>query len=64
MGCPDAVRAELINLPGLMGVHYLPEQDIFLIKFWSDRIGLPQMFAAIWAAGRKQGRDFLPEQVE
>jgi hypothetical protein len=58
------VRAELINLPGLTSIRYETEQDIFLISYRQDKVKVADMFAAIWAAGRKQGREFMPEVVE
>jgi hypothetical protein len=58
------VRAELIALPGIMGIRYEVEQDIFMITYRKDKVRVPDMFAAIWMAGRKQGREFMPEQVD
>lgn len=57
------MRAELINLPGLTSIRYETEQDIFVITYRQDRVQVADMFAAIWAAGRKQGREFIPEEV-
>jgi hypothetical protein len=58
------VRAELINLPGLTSIRYEAEQDIFVIGYRPDRVQVADMFSAIWAAGLKQGREFVPEVVE
>jgi hypothetical protein len=58
------VRAELIALPGMMSIHYQTEQDIFMITYRREEVTVPDMFAAIWMAGRKQGREFIPEQVD
>jgi hypothetical protein len=57
------VRAELIALPGMRSIHYQAEQDIFVITYRQDKVKVADMFAAIWMAGRKQGREFMPEQV-
>jgi hypothetical protein len=57
------VRAELINLPGLTSIRYEMEQELFIITYRQGRVEVADMFAAIWAAGRKQGREFVPEQV-
>jgi hypothetical protein len=57
------VRAELINLPGLTSIRYDASEDIFVITYRQDKAKVPDMFAAIWAAGRKQGQDFMPEIV-
>jgi hypothetical protein len=58
------VRAELINLPGLTSIHYEASEDIFLITYRQGKVKVPDMFAAIRAAGRKQGQDFMPEIVD
>ena len=58
------MRAELIALPGLMAIRYQEEQDIFVITYRQDKVKVADMFAAIWMAGRKQGREFLAEEVD
>jgi hypothetical protein len=58
------VRAELIALPGMMSIQYQTEQDIFVITYKREKVTVPDMFAAIWMAGRKQGREFIPEEVD
>ena len=58
------MRAELIALPGLMSIYYQTEQDIFVITYKREKVTVPDMFAAIWMAGRKQGREFIPEEVD
>ena len=52
-----------MNLPGLTSIRYQPEQDIFVITYRREKVTVPDMFAAIWAAGRKQGREFIPEEA-
>ena len=32
-----------------------------MITYRQDRVTVADMFAAIWVAGRKQGREFMPE---
>ncbi len=58
------MRAELINLAGLTSIRYEADQDIFVITYRQDRVQIADMFNAIWAAGRKQGREFMPEVVK
>lgn len=58
------MRAELINVPGLTGVRYEAAEDLFYISYWSGRVQPAELLAAIWAAGKKQGREFVPEVVE
>ena len=50
-------------LKGIVSVEYQPEQEVFVITYEAERAKLPDMFAAIWMAGRKQGREFMPERV-
>jgi hypothetical protein len=57
------VRAELINLPGLTGVRYQADQDIFTITYRQDKVKVADMFAAIWMAGKKQGQEYVPEII-
>jgi hypothetical protein len=58
------VSAELMLLKGIGTVEYLPEQEVFVISYLAGQAKLADMFAAIWMAGRKQGREFMPEKVE
>ncbi len=51
-------------LKGMGTVEYLPEQEVFVITYDPGRVKIPDMFSAIWMAGRDQGREFMPEQVE
>jgi hypothetical protein len=63
MGCPDAVRAELLKLTGVLGVTYHPEQNLFAVRFESVLVSLETIFAAVFAAGRQMGQEYLPEIV-
>jgi hypothetical protein len=61
MGCPDAVRAELLNAKGVLKVTYYPDQDFFSVQFESVLISLETIFATVFAAGKKMGQDYFPE---
>ncbi len=63
MGCPDAVRAELLKLAGVLAVTYHPEQDVFTVRFESVLVGLETIFAAVFAAGKMMGQEYFPEVV-
>jgi copper chaperone CopZ len=63
MGCPDAVRAELLKMTGVMAVTYRPEQDLFELRFESVLVSLEHIFAVVFTAGRMMGREYLPEVV-
>ena len=55
------MRAELLNLTGLLAVQYHVGQDFFSVRFESVLVNLASIFAAVTAAGKKMGRDYLPE---
>jgi copper chaperone CopZ len=63
MGCPDAVRAELIKLPGVLEVTYHPDQDRFAVCFESVLVSLETIFVTIANAGRMMGQAYFPEVV-
>jgi hypothetical protein len=50
-------------LKGMGKVEYLPEQEVFVITYDPSRVKIADMFSAIWMAGRKQGQEYMPEQV-
>ncbi len=64
MGCPDAVRAALTAMPGVVSLTYEPAADLFHLTYRSDKVQPETIFAAVWQAGRQQGREFLPRLVE
>ena len=63
MGCPDAVRAELLQVTGVLGVTYHPDQDMFSVRFESVLVRPETVFASVVAAGTKMGREYLAEVV-
>ncbi len=63
MGCPDAVRAAVTALPGVLSISYQPETDLFRLTYRTDKVQLPTIFAAVWEAGRQNGREFVPQVV-
>ena len=63
MGCPDAVRAELLKLPGVLEVAYHPDQDRFGVRFESVLVSLETIFVTIANAGRMMGKEYFPEIV-
>ena len=60
MGCPDAVRAELLRIAGVLAVIYHPDQDLFTVHFESVLVNLETIFAAVITAGKKMGQEYLP----
>jgi hypothetical protein len=63
MGCPDAVRVELLNLKGMLAVTYHAEQDFFSVRFESVLVNLETIFATAFAAGKQMGREYFPEVI-
>ncbi len=63
MGCPDAVRAELLHTQGVLQVTYNADQDLFRVQFESVLVNLETIFATVFAAGKKMGQEYLPEVV-
>jgi hypothetical protein len=61
MGCPDAVRAELLKLPGVLEVTYHTQQDRFAVRYESVLVSLETIFITIANAGRMMGKEYLPE---
>jgi hypothetical protein len=63
MGCPDAVRVELLKLKGLLAVSYHAEQDFFSVRYESVLVNLETIFATVFAAGKQMGREYFPEVI-
>jgi copper chaperone CopZ len=61
MGCPDAVRAELLKVQGVLAVSYHPDQDLFSVRFESVLVTLEAILAAVSTAGKMMGKEYLPE---
>jgi hypothetical protein len=55
MGCPDAVRAELLRTADVLGVTYSPDQELFTVRHESVLGNLETIFAAVIIAGKKDG---------
>jgi copper chaperone CopZ len=63
MGCPDAVRAELLKVKGVLAVTYHLDQDVFSVRCEAVLVSLETIFAAVVAAGKMMGREYFPEVV-
>ncbi len=63
MGCPDAVRAGLLALPGVARVEYDAARDLFTLDYDDSRLDLRLIFTQIHRAGRSMGREYEPEIV-
>ena len=63
MGCPDAVRAELLKVKGVLAVTYHPNHEVFAVRFESVLVSLETIFAAVFAAGKMMGQEYFPEVI-
>lgn len=63
MGCPDAVRAALLQVNGLLEVNYDVAQDIFSVRYESVLVSLENIFAVVFAAGKQLGQEYFPELI-
>lgn len=57
------MRAGIMALPGIHEVIYDAGQDTFEVRYEEGRIGVSDIFAAVHQAGRKMGREYLPEAI-
>jgi len=48
-------------MKGVLAVYYHPDQDLFTVRFESVLVNLETIFAAVFAAGKKMGKDYFPE---
>jgi copper chaperone CopZ len=55
------VRAEVAGLKGVSRVAYQADQDVFTVQFDREEVTLEAIFTAVYAAGKKMGRDYLPQ---
>ncbi len=55
------MRAELLKLTGMLAVTYHPAEDFFSVRFESVMLALDTIYAAVFAAGKQMGREYLPE---
>ncbi|MBW1992677.1 MAG: hypothetical protein JRI59_11340 [Deltaproteobacteria bacterium] len=44
-------------------VTYDVGQDVFEVHYEEGRLGVPAIFAAVYNAGRKMGREYFPEAL-
>jgi len=63
VGCPDAVCAEIRNIPGVARVEFDQETKVFQVAYSPRFVTPDQIFAAVWEAGRKMGKEYLPREM-
>jgi hypothetical protein len=57
------VCAAITALQGVVAVTYDAQGDLFTVRFDSQQIGLEDIFATVYLAGRQAGQDYLPQLV-
>ncbi|MBI4644703.1 MAG: hypothetical protein HY743_13475 [Deltaproteobacteria bacterium] len=51
----------MLRIAGVLAVTYHTDQDLFTVRFESVLVNLETIFAAVFAAGKKMGQEYLPE---
>lgn len=64
MGCPDAVCAEIKNIPGVARVEFDQETRQFQVDFHKRFVTPEEIFNAVWRAGKKMGKEYFPKAVD
>jgi copper chaperone CopZ len=57
------VGAAITALPGIVEMNYDAQEDLFTVRFDSQRTRLEDIFGAVFMAGRQSGRSYLPQVV-
>ena len=57
------MRAAVTALPGIVDLNYDAQEDLFTVRFDSQKTRLEDIFAAVFKAGRQSGQDYLPQAV-
>ncbi|MEW6659793.1 MAG: hypothetical protein AB1424_14135 [Thermodesulfobacteriota bacterium] len=51
----------MLRVEGVLAVTYHADQDLFTVRFESVLANLETIFAAVFAAGKQMGQEYLPE---
>ncbi len=51
----------MLRIAGVLAVTYHTDQDLFTVRFESVLVDLATIFAAVFAAGKKMGKEYFPE---
>jgi hypothetical protein len=57
------VSAEIRNIPGVAGVEFDYGTRLFHVKFHRRFVTPENIFAAVWQAGKKMGKEYLPQII-
>jgi hypothetical protein len=53
----------MLNLQGVTEVKYHPREDYFTVRFESGLVSLESILATVVTAGKRLGREYLPEVI-
>jgi hypothetical protein len=57
------VCAEIKEIPGITRVEFDQETRLFHVEFHQRFVSPENIFAAVWQAGKKMGKEYLPQIV-
>ncbi|MFZ5450035.1 MAG: hypothetical protein ACOZFS_15505 [Thermodesulfobacteriota bacterium] len=57
------MSAAITPLKGIAAVAYDAQEDLFTVSFDPNQTRIENIFAAVYAAGRQEGREYLPRVV-
>jgi copper chaperone CopZ len=57
------VGAEIQNIPGITRVEFDQHTHLFRVEFHQRFVTPKAIFAAVWQAGKKMGKEYLPRIV-
>ncbi|MGQ9687474.1 MAG: hypothetical protein ACUVXF_01610 [Desulfobaccales bacterium] len=58
------MRAEIQSIPGVTRVEFDPDTHLFRVEFHRRFVTLEAITVAIWQAGKKMGKEYLPRILD
>lgn len=57
------MSAEIKKIPGIIRVDFDQKSLLFQVEFHKRFVSPDDILAAVWQAGKKEGREYIPEIV-
>jgi len=57
------VCAEIKTIPGILRADFDQETRLFHVEFHKRFVSPDDILAAVWQAGRKEGREYMPQII-
>jgi hypothetical protein len=57
------VCAEIKNIPGIIRVEFDQETRLFRVEFHKRFVSPDNILAAVWQAGKREGKEYVPRIV-